>query len=566
MNRNRLKAKLEELMNLPRETEWVEFKEAKSNFDFDDLGRYFSALSNEANLKKRPAGWLVFGVTDKPPRQIVGSNYRLQSPGLDRLKNKIAKHTNYQITFVEIHELLLPQGRVIVFEIPPAPPGIPTEWEGQVFGRHGESLSHLTLQEIDQIRKQVIHEDWSTYICEGATIDDLDPNALAFARQKYKEKQSGLSSEVDQWDDATFLNKAKLCIEGKITRTAIILLGKNESEHFLSPSIARITWVLRDEDGMEKDYQHFGPPLLLAVDQVFKRIRNLTYRYLPDASLFPEEISQYDPWVIRETLHNCIAHQDYTLMGQINVVEEPESLLFTNLGDFIPGSVEEVIRRDAPPEFYRNRFLAEVMVNLKMIDTIGSGIKRMFTKQRQRYFPMPDYDLSERRHVKVRIIGKVIDDKYTRMLMAMPELNLFDVIALDKVQKGKSLAVEEYKALKKKRLIEGRRPNLYVSAKVADITGTRADYIRKRPFDKNHYKMMIVKYLREYQEASRVEIDKLLIDKISDVLDYPQKKNFIMNLLQEMRCEGSIRPIGGKRGRGTKWELHKPSWKERIRQ
>ena len=76
------------------------------------------------------------------------------------------------------------------------------------------------------------------------------------------------------------------------------------------------------------------------------------------------------------------------------------------------------------------------MVNLNMIDTIGSGIKRMFTKQRRRYFPMPDYDLSEPKRVKVRIIGKVIDEKYTRMLMARTDLDPLDVIALDKVQKG----------------------------------------------------------------------------------------------------------------------------------
>jgi len=139
-------------------------------------------------------------------------------------------------------------------------------------------------------------------------------------------------------------------------------------------------------------------------------------RHLPNASLSPTEITQYGPWVIRETLYNAIAHQDYAQGGRINVVEESDSLLFTNLGEFLPGSVEKVIREDAPPELYRNRFMAEAMVNLNMIDTIGSGIKRMFTKQRQRSFPMPDYDLGERGRVKVRIIGTVVDEKYTRLL------------------------------------------------------------------------------------------------------------------------------------------------------
>ena len=106
---------------------------------------------------------------------------------------------------------------------------------------------------------------------------------------------------------------------------------------------------------------------------------------------------------------------------------------------FLPGDVEDVIRRDAPFSIYRNPFLAQAMVGLHMIDTIGSGIKRIYQVQRKRSFPMPDYDLGEGREVQVRIIGKVLDEKYTRMLMARTDLDLWDVIALDKVQKGRPL-------------------------------------------------------------------------------------------------------------------------------
>ncbi len=553
-----LKAKLSEMMALPKETEWIEFKEAKNNYDFEDLGKYFSALSNEANLKGKPAGWLVLGVTDKPPRQICGTNYQLHQPGLERLKAKIAQNTNHQTTFREIHELNDAEGRVVLFEIPPAPRGIPTEWKGIAYGRIHESLSPLSLQEIEQIRKQGTPEDWSAQICEGATISDLDLLAIAFAKQEYKEKNKNnpiLVTEVDLWDDITFLNKAKVTIEGKVTRTAIILLGKNESEHFLSPAIARITWVLKDANGIEKDYQHFGPPLILAVDQVFAKIRNLTYRYMRNETLFPTEITQYEPWVIREALHNAIAHQDYTQGGRINVVEESESLLFTNLGEFIPGSVEEVILRDAPPEHYRNEFLATAMVNLNMIDTIGSGIKRMFTIQRQRSFPMPDYDLSERGRVRVKIIGKVVDEKYTRILIKRTDLDLLDVIALDKVQKGKPLTEDEFRSLKTKHLIEGRRPNLFVSADIAAITDTKADYIKKRAFDKEYHKRMVLEYLNKFGNASRKDIDRLLMDKVSDALGEDQKKTWITNLLQEMRRDGSIEPVGTTRH--AKWVISK---------
>jgi len=554
--------KLKELMNLPTETEWVEFKEAKSNYDFDDLGKYFSALSNEANLKRQSAGWLIFGVADKYPRQVVGTRYRNQSPGLERLKQEIAKKTNHKMTFKTIHEITVEGRRVLMFEIPSAVQGIPTTWNGIAYGRIHDSLIPLSLQEIEQIRRQISFEDWSSQICQGATINDLDSDAIMFAREQYKAKNPGLRDEIDQWNDLAFLNKSKICVSGQITRTAIILLGRREAVHFLSSATARITWLLKDENGESKDYKHFGPPLLLAVDKIFVKIRNSTYRYLPNASLFPVEVTQYDPWVIREVLHNCIAHQDYTQGGHINVVEEPDTLIFTNLGDFLPGSVEEVIRRDSPPELYRNRFLTEAMVNLNMIDTIGSGIKRMFTKQRERYFPLPDYDLSEPNRVKVRIFGKVLNEHYTRVLIERTDLNLWDVIALDKVQKGKPLTTEEFSFLKKKKLIEGRRPNLYVSANIAAATDTKSDYIRKRAFDKQHYRKMVQEYLTKFGTATRNDFDKLLLDKISDALGKEQKRNFITNLLQEMRRERIMYPVKGKRGRGARWELYKIRLKE----
>ena len=333
------------------------------------------------------------------------------------------------------------------------------------------------------------------------------------------------------------------------------MLGRPESTHFLSPAVAWITWILQAGKGVAKDYEHFGPPLILAVDAVLAKIRNLTIRYLPSGTLFPTEVSQYDAWVMRELLHSCIAHQDYLQAGRISVVEGPDLLLFTNIGSFLPGSVEEVIRRDAPPERYRNPFLDQAMVNLNMIDTIGSGIKRMFLKQRQRFFPLPDYDLSDLKRVEVRLFGKLLDENYTRLLTEKIDLDLWDVIALDKVQKKRPLSDEEFKLLKEQRLVEGRRPNLFVSAKIAAVTGDKATYIRHRAFDKDYYKRLLDSYLEKFGEASRKEIDKLILEKLSDALNEKQKKNFVTNLLQEMKKENSIYPNGTTRW--AKWRKHK---------
>ena len=532
MNEQELKNKLQELINLPHEIECVEFKKAKNNYDFDDIGRYFSAISNEANLKGVSYGWLIFGITDKE-KQIVGTNYRQNKEGLEKLKKEIADQTNHRITFREIYELHLPEGRVLMFQIPAAPPGIPATWRSRCYGREGESIDTLSVQEFEEIRCQT-KEDWSAGICEKAAINDLDPEAIHKARLEYKNRYPDISSKIESWDKPTFLNKAKLTIQNRITRTAIILLGKDESEHFLSPSVAKISWILKNDKNNELGNQLFGPPFLMNVDRVFLMIRNLQYRYLPDGTLFPIEINKYDSWVIRESLHNCIAHQDYELKGRINVVEAPDEIIFSNVGNFIPGSVEKVIQQDSPPEIYRNSFLAQAMFNLRMIETRGGGIKKMFRTQIERFFPLPDYDLSCSDRVVVKITGRILNDNYTRLLIKNPEMDLQTVIILDKVQKRKLVSKEEHKILKSKKLVEGRYPNIFLSSKLATTTDEKTKYIKYKAFDDRHYKDMIIAYIKKYGSAGRKDIDKLLTDKLSDALDKSQKRNKISNLLRAM--------------------------------
>lgn len=544
---------LSELLKLSKETEWVEFKEAKNDFDFNRLGKYFSALSNEANLKNQPFGWLIFGIRDKS-RQIVGTNYRKNKERLDKLKYEIATKTTNRITFVDIIELHFPQGRVVLFKIPASPQGIPIAWEGHYYGRDGESIVPLNIQEIEEIRNQAKHYDWSAQICEGVTISDLDYNAIIKARENYKIKFPTKADEVDKWNDEIFLNKTKITVQGKITRTAIILLGKDESEYFISPSVAKMSWILKDDKNMEKDYEHFGPPFLLNTDRIYSKIRNLKYRYISNNTLFPTEIMQYEPYVIREALNNCIAHQNYELKCRIAVVEKPDELIFVNVGSFLPESVEKVIEQDSPPKYYRNAFLTNAMVNLNMIDTAGGGIKKMFTLQKQRHFPLPDYDLSIPEEVKVKIFGKVIDENYTRLLINKTDLDLRIVMILDRVQKRAKISIDDFKLLKKQKLIEGRYPKIFVSSKIALVTGDKARYIKNRAFDKEHYKKMIIDFIKEYKSASREDIDKLLLDKLSDALDENQKRNKVRNTLFEMsRKDNSIKNIGSQRK--PKWVL-----------
>jgi Predicted transcriptional regulator containing an HTH domain and an uncharacterized domain shared with the mammalian protein Schlafen len=542
MKEEELQLILTQLRNLPEETEVVEFKEAKTNYDFGKLGKYFSAISNEANLKGVPYGWLVFGIENKH-RNIIGSQYRPNRKDLDSLKSEIANKTTNRISFIEIHALQLPEGRVVMFQIPAAPKGIPVAWEGHYYGRDDEEINALNIEKIERIRSQAMAEDWSAAIVPNASIDDLDPQAIQVARINYKNKFSGSATEVDTWNDETFLNKAKLLIKGKITRTSIVLLGKEESEHFINPAEAKIRWLLKDSQGNDKDYTIFGPPLLLAIEQVFSKVRNLKYRYLKEGTLFPEEVDQYEPYAIREAINNCIAHQDYTKAGRINVIETDDQLVFTNIAEFIPGSVERVIIDNAPEEQYRNKFLANAMFNLNMVDTVGGGIRKIFQFQRSRFFPLPDYDLSNGR-VKVTLTGKIINQDYARVLASHTDLSLEEIILLDKVQKKILLTAGEEKHLKSKGLIEGRKPNFFISQKVAQRIGKKAEYSKNKGFDDTYYLDFIEKSIREHGHLNRKDIDDLLWKKLPEWMDNKQKKIKINNLLSTLRNQKRIKNLG----------------------
>ena len=547
-NNEDIEKKLDELIASQFETEVTEFKEAKNSFSFDELGQYFSALSNEANLHNKNCAWLIFGIEDKK-HIIVGTNYRKSAKDLNNLKEEIARQTSEHLSFIEIYECKRkdPAGknqRILLFQIPPAPKGIPIAFKRMYYGRDGESLVGLSIEKIERIRSQSKSEDWSAKLITEASIEDLDSDAIQFARHVYIQKNPKLAEEVPTWDDQTFLNKAKLTINGKITNTAIVLLGKSESEHYISPATSKITWILKDKDGIEKDYEHFTCPLILSIQEVYKKIRNIKYRYIAEGNLFPDEVQQYDPYTIREALNNCIAHQDYTMGGKIILIEKEDGeLIFSNSGDFIPSSIEDVIKSDAPENRYRNSFLANAMVNLNMIDTIGSGIKKLFNIQRNKFFPLPEYDLSDHK-VKVTITGKVLDSNYARKLAEDKTLSLFETMILDKVQKNKKLTNEEYKLLKCKNLIEGKRNNYFISSTIAEITNQKPDYMKLRGINDDYCKKIIIDYIKKFKTAKKADLEEILLEKFGNSMTDIQKKNKIKNILQSLRRDGVIEPHG----------------------
>ncbi len=520
------------------ESEVVEFKEARNDFDTHRLGQYFSALCNEANLRDEECAWLVLGVRDKD-RQIVGSAYRVQPERLLGLKQQIAAGTSPSVGLRNIHELHTAQGRVLLLEVPAAPRGMPVAWQGHYYARAGDSLVPLGLDKLDAMRQQTAWQDWSAQVVPEATLQDLDPAAVHKARQSFAQKHGNRldARQVHDWPLDTFLDRAQLTQGGRITRTALLLLGRAESAWRLSPHPAQLSWNLQ---GPERAYEHFGPPFLLSTTALYQRIRNIQVRLLPQDELLPVEVSKYDQKAVLEALHNCIAHQHYARNGRVLVTEWPDRLVFESEGAFFDGQPIDYVPGLRRPRRYRNTFLARAMTELNMIDTMGYGIHDMYQAQARRYFPLPDYDLSQPDTVRLTLYGSVVDPAYTRLLMRQTDLPWEDVLALDRVQKKLPVPDETIARLRRHKLVEGRKPHLHVAASVAAATARQADYIRTRAQDDAFYAKLITDYLAKFGHASRKDINALLLNKLSEALTEKQRYTKVGTLLTKMRRQGVI--------------------------
>ena len=517
------------------ENEVVEFKKAENSFSFDELGKYFSALSNEANLRDKDFGWLVFGVHDKT-REILGTSYKNGMKSLQKLKYDLSQHTTDGNTFRDIFELEVEGKRVLMFQIPAAPRGIPMAWQGHFYARRGESLAALDMNKYEEIRRQTVNEDWSKQIADGATITDLDEKAIMKAREGYKEHYPNQKKEVDSWSDEVFLNKAKITIDGKITHAAILLLGKPESLHFIN-HIGEIVWRLAGKDNVG---QVFTIPFLLTTTEVMHKIRNYPFKLFPKNSFLPGEGMKYDSEVILEALHNSIAHQDYLENQRIIVIERENELEFRNCGGFFDGTYEDYITGERIPRKYRNQFLAQAMANIKMIDTEGFGIHKMFVSQKERWLPMPDYDKSDNDNVVLTLPGNVIDENYSLMLLENTNIDLTTAVLLDKVQKGKPISENAVKMLRKEKLIEGRKPHLYVSKFIAKATDKQVEYTLKKGFNDAECQEWILKALNDHKVLSRKQINELLWNKLPIDFTEDQKMAKIKNLLYKMHKNNTI--------------------------
>ena len=369
------------------ENEVVEFKKAENNFDFDDLGKYFSALSNEANLRDKGFAWLVFGVHDKS-REIIGTSFKNGMKSLQKLKQDLSQHTTDNNTFREIYELEVEGKRVLMFQIPAAPRGIPMAWQGHFYARRGESLAALDMNKYEEIRRQTVNVDWSKLVAENITVSDLNEERIRSAvRLGVAGGRINASAEGDSID--TLLTKFKLLHDGKPTNAAVVLFGNNVDEY---PQLLLRMARFKGTDKMEfidnkRATGNFFDLLDAGMEFCFKHL-NLSGKVV---GLRREEHLEIPVEALREALTNSLCHRRYDdPRTSVSLAIYDDRLEIVNPGCFTNGLTPENIK-DSHESFPYNQLIAQVLYLSTYLESWGSGVRRMIDLCHEQGLPEPEY-------------------------------------------------------------------------------------------------------------------------------------------------------------------------------
>jgi ATP-dependent DNA helicase RecG len=536
--------------------EWKEWHSLKSNISGrkgEDLVTYISALAN------MEGGCVVIGAQDQTlaPTGIQDfADYTVENL-VHRVLGKVPGLPSMGLQVQVLHAR--DTGAVVwLVHVPRHAPRELVLAHDKAWQRDGDSLVELREDRRRAILAEpLVGEDWSAAVVPGAALNDLDAAAIAKAREKYFEKhqRQPWADQISQWSVEKLLDKIGLTTHGQISRACLLLLGLPErATALLSPHPAEITWKV----AAERVAEHFHPPFLLTTTEVAQRIRNPNIKLFPANELLAVTLPRYDTnTVLLEGLHNCLAHQDYAQCGRIVVEESVGLVRMINLGGFFDGQPDDYASGTRTPARYRNERLAKAMAEVGMIDKVGFGIHDMVLAQRRRFLPLPDYEGSSPLRTVFNVYGQEIDENYSHWLMERTDLPIEHVLWLDRVQKKRKLDTAQVAELRRAGLIEGRSPNLHISAQLAVATGQEVAYLNRRRPDADDYKTAVCRLLALGPQP-RTKIDDLLMPKLMVwIAGGQERKRYIKDLLADMARQGTIRNIG-KPTRGALWTLAAP--------
>lgn len=444
---------INELKQLRESEDKVEFKAAENNFPWNGgshtgqkerrkcfLG-YIVALCNEGG------GYLVLGMGDDHPHEVIGSNFSEGEIG--NLEDAVYEKLGIR---VHIQELFEDKKRVVVTKTPARPKGRTLKFEGVPLMRTGESLRNMSDDEVFAILSEQ-EADFSATICPNLTLEDLDENAIRILKSKYAEKQHN-ESFLTQTNEQVLID-LELFKNGRLTYAALILLGKKDKIKELLPQCAINLEHRSNPASIQFDKRGlFTDPYFLLIEDLWKIIdaRNKMKHIQIDSYI--ADIPELNNEVIRESVNNAVAHRDYTKSSEIIIKQSPAAFSVSSHGGFPLGvNKDNILTVNSTP---RNRLLAEVLTKTGLVERSGQGVDKIFYQTLSEGKAFPSYDNSDLFQVTINIpalikypVFALFIREIQKGLSAENKLGVHHLIALVKIREGKELTESDLKAIPK---------------------------------------------------------------------------------------------------------------------
>jgi ATP-dependent DNA helicase RecG len=506
------------------ESEHLEFKQAGRQFDFEKLTRYCVALANEGG------GKLILGVTDKPPRQIDGTEV---FPDVGKTQSQLLNRLHLRI---DMEEMVHPDGRIVVVHVPSRPIGRPVEYRGAYWMRSYDALVPMTPEKLQQIFAEA-EPDFSAQICKEATIGDLDHHAIEIFRKRWH-RRSG-NDELLNISSEQLLEDAELLVDGGVTYAALILLGTRKALG-IHLAQAEVIFEYRSKETslpfqQRKEYRK---GFFLYYDDLWNTInlRNDEYQY--QDGLFMLTIPTFNELVIREAILNAVSHRDYRHAGSVFIKQYPTKIEFVSPGGFPSGITPENILWKQHP---RNRRIAEVFARCGMVERSGQGANRMFELCARESKQPPDYSGTDDYEVFLTLYGKIQDPRFLTFLEKIGRerqmsFEATDFITLDLINREQKLppwAKERVPLLLKSGAIERIGRKLILSGKFYEFVDKKGVYTRKHGLDRETNKQLLLKHIKDNKNQGsqfrdlREVLPSLSRDQVKKILAEMKKGKMI---------------------------------------
>lgn len=518
-----------------KEDEKLEFKEAKNNFHFDKLVKYCAALANEGG------GKIILGLTDQTPRKVVGSRAFDQ---LERTKAGLIERLRLRI---DVDEILHPDGRVLVFQIPSRPIGMPIQVQGAYWMRGGEDLVPMTTDQLQRIFAES-GPDFSAEICAGATLSDLDPSAVDLLRKLWQKKSPG--QDIAGRSVEQLLADAELVMIGRVTYAALILLGTRSAlgRHLAQ---AEIVFEYRSSEapGPAADRREYRRGFLPTLDDLWNAInlRNDLQHF--QQGLFVWDVPTFNERAVRETVLNAVSHRDYRSGSSVFVRQFPRRIEIVSPGGFPPGiSPKNILWQQNP----RNRRIAEVLAKCGLVERAGQGFDLIYRECIRQSKPLPDFSHTDTHSVWLTLHGDIQDPEFLRFLeqMGQERMTSFsteDFLTIDLVHREQSITdilKSRIQHLLEDGVIErvgrGRGVRYLLSRRFYRFLGKSGIYTRRRGLDRETNKELLLKHIQENHDCgSKMEALKQVLPGHS--------RSQIQVLLRELAKTGKVHVHGATR-------------------